>query len=39
MSSKKIAQGPARVVGPREVAGTVQSENPWELGVGKGTNR
>ena len=29
----------ARVVGPREVAGTVSSENPWELGGGKGTNR
>ena len=26
-------------MGPREVAGTVHSENPWELGVGKGTNR
>ena len=30
---------PARVMGPREVAGTVHSENPWELGGGKGTNR
>ena len=29
----------ARVMGPREVAGTVNSENPWELGGGKGTNR
>ena len=29
----------ARVMGPREVAGTVSSENPWELGGGKGTNR
>ena len=29
----------ARVMGPQEVAGTVNSENPWELGGGKGTNR
>ena len=29
----------ARVVGPKEVAGTVGSEKPWELGGGKGTNR
>ena len=26
-------------MGPQEVAGTVNSENPWELGGGKGTNR
>ena len=33
------AAAPARVMGPREVAGTLHSENPWELGGGKGTNR
>ena len=26
-------------MGPREVARTVHSEKPWELGGGKGTNR
>ena len=29
----------ARVMGPWEVARTVHSKKPWELGGGKGTNR